>query len=243
MRVSVRHRLLISAYIILIAGETVWLFADRSVPFSIDGRTPFVIDTFGAGSHVEHGFLMTGDGLAGISVRFAADHPMRIRVLSVLSVADERVPEAHAELYRWVSPVTLEPGLQWKRFDFLEVTRSNDRFFTFEIRLVDGALLDETGGQTRERLPVAVMASHDNPPRGGILRIDGVRQIGSLQLRAHGPRESPYEQFRHSVEPRLPPLLRNHAIQIAIGIVYQWALFVFADALLFGETANVRQRA
>jgi len=221
----------------LTAGEAFFLFADRTVRFSIEGATPFAIDTFGTGARIEHGFQMAGDSLTGISVRFAAERSIRIRVLSVLSAPAERVPDAHAELYRWVSVVALNPGLSWKRFDFPELAGSNDRFYTFRIRLVDGVLSDDTGeGTPAEKLPVAVMASQDNPLRGGMLWIDGVRHRGSLNLRAHGPGETAYERFRDSVGTRLPPPLRHLAVQIALALAYQWALFVFADALLFGDS-------
>jgi hypothetical protein len=238
-----RQALFVCACIALVSGEGVVLFVPRTIRLAIEGASPIVVDAFGDRATVEHGFLMVGDGLSGVSVRFSAARPMRIRVLSVLSAsaADEPVADAHREIYRWISAVELEPGATWTRFDFPAVPGSADRFYTFQIRLIDGVLLDESDAtKPRERLPVAVMASQDNPPRGGVLWINGMRQTGSLYLRAHAPGETPYDRFRLSVELRLPPLLRNREVQICTALLYQLALCVFAYALIFGDRSDAR---
>lgn len=236
VRGTFRSVLLVLIYVILVVSEGIALFAARTVRFSIEGTMPYAIDAFGDRAMVEHEFLMAGDGLNAVSVRLAAARPMSFRVLTTLSSVEPSAPDRRAALYRWVSDVTLKHAITWKRFDFPPLTASNDRYYSFRIQLVDGTLSDDPGTpRPIDPLPVAIMASHDNPPRGGALWISGIRQTGSLYLRAHTPGETAYERFRLSMEPRLPPLLRHFGAQVLIVLVYQWALLAFADALLFGE--------
>ena len=234
-----RFPLFACVFVALLIGEAIAVFAVRTIAFSIEGKTPYAIDAFGSGATIEHQFLMAGDGLNSVSVRLSAARPMTVRLLTAVSSAERTAPETRAQLYRWISVHTLESGDTWKRLDFPALPSSNDRLYTLLIRLIDGRVSDGGGSSTPvERLPVSLMASIDNPALGGVLWINGIRQAGSLYLRAHTLGETPYQRFRLAIEPRLPSVLRYRGLQVFVVVIYQWALLVFADALLFREVAG-----
>jgi hypothetical protein len=84
------------------------------------------------------------------------------------------------------------------------------------------------------------MASEDNPLRGGKLWIGEARQPGSLFVRADG--STLYEQFRLRVEPRLPTVLRNRAIQAMVVLVYLWTVVALLYAILFAAADGASAR-
>ncbi len=236
---ALRQMLLVCVSIVLVGGEGYELFVVRTVSLRTEGETPIPINEFRDGVAVEHGFSMVGDGLRAVSVRFSTERPVSIHVLCELTEALEDKPGARAEIYHWTSSIDLSSGMTWTRFDFPPIGRSSDRYYKFQIRLLDVRLTGEAEPKkSGERPPIAIMASTDNPPRGGALWIDGVRQSGSLYIRAHGAGETAYERFWLDAKTTLPAPLQNRVLQIAVALVYHWALLTFVCGMFFGGTAD-----
>jgi hypothetical protein len=76
------------------------------------------------------------------------------------------------------------------------------------------------------------VGSHDNPDRGGVLWIDGVRQPGSLFLKADRRGRTRYDRFLAETAPNLPPSLRIRAVQWLVFAALHWAMVVFAYTLV-----------
>jgi hypothetical protein len=228
------------ACIVLIAYEGYLVFLKRPM-LRIEGDRPVRIEAFDHGTTASHAFQMNDDGLYAVSMRFIADRPVSVHVLCrLLRLPDAGAPMADnpnlfAAIYRWTDTLDLEAGDHWQRIGFHSVGESRGQWYAFEIRLLDSSQNRPEGQNARAA--VSLLASEDNPPRGGKLWIDGVRQPGSLFLRAHGGTK--YEQFLLHDEPKLPPVLRNRIVQAALVLIYHWALFTFAFSTVFG-TATVR---
>ena len=231
------------ACLAIVGGEATALFVERTVSLRTEGEKPILLSQFRDGAAVEHGFLMAGDGLKAVSVRFEAERPTSMLVSCVLSLGDDANPEARAEIYRWTQTVEARSGGNWKRFDFPSVGASNNRYYKFKIRLLDAWPAGPIErARPHDRPPIAIVASTDNPPRGGALWIDEVRQPGSLYLRAHNEGDTRYGRFRLETEPKLPALLRRRSIQIALALAYHVALLTFAYVTLFGAHDTRRRR-
>ena len=181
---------------------------------------------FGSGAVVSHAFLMRGDGLNAVSLRFSSHAKAVVMVQWTLwrGLADQ--PEQMTRAFEGVETLDLRPGRQWKTFAFIRDASSRDRWYTIEVRL------QEVPRQ------VALVASRDNPERGGVLFVNGARQSGSLSLRAERHGRTVYRRFVIEVEPKLPPALRIRAIQWGIVVLFHWAFFVFAFAVI--SDARVR---
>lgn len=209
-----------------IAVEVYVVFINRSSGFRIEGLDDYDISEFGSGAAVSHAFLMRGDGLNAVSLRFSSHAKAVVVVQWTLwrGLADQ--PQQMTRAFEGVDTLDLRPGRQWKTFAFTRDASSRDRWYTIEIRLQEAPR------------PVALVASSDNPERGGVLFVNGVRQSGSLSLRAERHGRTRYRRFVAEVEPNLPPALRIRAIQWSIVVLFHWAFVVFAFSVM--SDANVR---
>jgi hypothetical protein len=176
---------------------------------------------------------MLGDGLSAVSVRLASDRPARARVRATMYRGQ---PEDAAEMnlmYRRAESFDLARGQQWRTMSLPREDRSHDQWYTVELLLEDALPLGGGEGAAEARPTVTIVASHDNPPRGGALWIGGERHHGrSLFLRAHRPGRTVYERFTTEAEPHLPDWLKVPALQLLVAGVFHWALLAFAYALM-----------
>lgn len=167
-----------------------WFLFNTPVALRIEGNEPLSIAGFGSGATVRHAFVMPVDGLRDVSVKISADQPSTLTFsCKLLLVADssagaENRLNAYSEIYSWTDRVTVRPGERWHRIGFPSVGASRDRWYAFEIQLLD-ASPTPTPTAAVTRPAVGIAASRDNPPHGGKLWVDGVRQPGSLFIRAH----------------------------------------------------------
>jgi hypothetical protein len=225
-RLSIRTRRYIAYFLLACTcgSLTGYILFFRHAIFQIEGERPVPIEAFGDGATVTHAFLMDGDGLRAISVRIVADQPLSLRVVyKLLRLYDpapgaENNPNLYTATYAWTGTLSLRAGDQWQRIEFPSVGKSHDRWYGFEIRLLDATNLARRPAQS-PRPSVRVMASEDNPPRGGKLWINGVRQHGALFIRAHAG--TIYEQFMlgDSV------FWRDHPLVPVIVVGVAWAFF------------------
>lgn len=214
-----------------IAVEGYVLFFDRDHTFSIQGRKTYLVSELGDGSPVAHAFLMRGNGLRAIRVQFSSSAPATARLrwrlrrqqdplealsIEALSIVDEGTRE-----------LRLDAGRTWATFPVTRDGSSHDRWYAFEAQLVDPPSAD-----VRDRVRIALLATRDNPDRGGSLFVAGVNQPGSLVLRADRVGRTLYQRFVAEAEPNLPRWLRWPAVQWLIGLALQAAVAVYAYALL-----------
>lgn len=181
--------LYVSGCVFLIASP-VWFALNRPVVLRIEGAEPISIAGFGTGATVRHAFQMPVDALSGISVRISSDQSSTLTLFCrLLQVSDrsegaEDHPDAYTEIYRWTERLNVPAGEAWHRFEFPLVDASTGRWYAFEIRLFEASPM-RMPAAAATRPAVAIAASRDNPARGGKLWVDGVRQPGSLFIRAH----------------------------------------------------------
>ena len=218
-------RAIVAIVIAAAIGVEIYLvFVNRNGAFRIEGVEDYELTEFGSGEAVSHSFLMRGDGLNAVSLRFSSGTKAAVTVQWTLwrSVSDQ--PQGTTRAFEGVESLDLRPGRQWKRFAFTRDASSRDRWYTIEVRL-------------REARPrVALVASRDNPERGGLLWVNGVQKSGSLFIRAERRGRTLYQRFVAEVEPHLPPVLRIRAVQWTIAVLFHWAFFVFAFAVIRGAS-------
>jgi hypothetical protein len=196
-----------------------WFILSRPIALRIEGTEPISIAEFGTGAAVRHAFQMPVDGLSEIRVRISADQPstltLHYRLLQLSDSSDgaEDRLNAYSEIYRWTDRATMRAGEQWHRAKFAAVSASKDRWYAFEIVLRD-ASPTPTPAAGAARPAVSIAASRDNPPQGGKLWVDGVRQPGSLFIRV----------YRRSEEARSYGLL-----------VYPWTLAALVYVIFFAR--------
>lgn len=215
----------------VMAVEGYVLFVDRDHTFSIQGRKTYLLSEFGDGIPIAHAFLMRGNGLRAVRVRFSSVAPATVRLrwqllrqpapdetLSIeeLSIAEEGTRE-----------LRLEPGRTWVTFPVTRDGSSHDRWYSFETQRVD-----LPPAEIRDRERAGLLATRDNPDRGGSLFVAGVNQPGSLVLRADRVGHTLHQRFVAEVEPNLPRWLRWPAVQWIVGLILHAAVAVHAHALL-----------
>lgn len=209
----------IEAYVILIA---------RDGRFEIKGEQHYEIAEFSTGSTVTHAFLMRGDGLHSISVHLETTAPSSVRVRwtlwhGYLEAFRQEMPRA----FEGETTASIMPGGRWVTWDVTRDGSSDNRWYTLDVQLLS-AVAAGPGPEPQ----VSVVATRDNPERGGILFVNGVRQPGSLWLRADRRGRTIYRRFVAEAEPNLPAVLRIEAVQWLLVVVLHWAFFTFAYALL-----------
>ena len=218
---------------LVFAAELYLVFVNRSGEFRIQGAEVFDLTGFGSGAVVSHAFLMRGDGLNSVAVQFGSDSKAQVSVQWTLWRGMAERPAEMTRAFDGVDTVDLRPGHQWRTFTFTRDASSRDRWYTIELRSRGVARMGpgpEGGADAPPR--VALVASHDNPERGGLLWVDGVLRPGSLFMRAGRQGRTIYRRFVFEVEPNLPPVLRNRAVQWLGVIAFHWAFLVFAWAVL-----------
>lgn len=219
--------LVVLAVLGVVAFEIFVVFFDRRGEFAIQGVDAYDIDEFGSGAAVSQAFLMRGDGLNAVRLRFASEGRTTVSVHWTLwrGFADE--PEQMTRAFEGEDIIELRPGRQWIPLNFIRDGSSRDRWYTIEARLnVPG------DADSAQRPNVALVATRDNPERGGILWVDGVRQPGSLTIRAEREGRTLHRRLDAEVEPNLPPLLRSGTVQWVIVVIVHLAFAAFAKAIL-----------
>ena len=209
------------------------VFINNSGAFSIEGKEAFDLTEFGSGAVVSHAFLMRGDGLNSVAVQFGSDSRVQVNVQWTLwrGMADQ--PAEMTRAFEGAEVLDLRPGHQWKTFALTRDASSRDRWYTIEVRsLAVTRLGPGTGGGANAPPQVALVASQDNPERGGVLWVNGARRPGSLFMRAGRQGRTLYRRFVAEVEPNLPPLLRIRAVQWIVVVAFHWAFLVFAWSVL-----------
>lgn len=251
----------------VIAVEGYILFFDRDHTFSIQGRRTYLLSEFADGIPIAHAFLMRGNGLRAVRVQFSSSTSTTVRLQWQLfrqQATDKKqtiLEWGHRELRldadrNWATfPVTrratseklsimeggtrelrLEAGRTWATFPVTRDGSSHDRWYVFEAQLVDPPSPD-----VRDRAQIALLATHDNPDRGGSLFVAGRNQPGSLVLGADRVGHTLHQRFVAEVEPNLPRWLRWPAVQWIIGLALHAAVAVHAHALLIDRQLRGRE--
>jgi hypothetical protein len=202
----------------LLFAYVVW-FVFFKPALRIEGKERISIADFGNGATVTHAFVMPVDGLHGVSVNISVDRPStltfsyKLSQLSDSSDDGENRLDAYAEIHGWSDRLAVASGERWHFVTFPPVAASKDGWYAFEIRLLDAS--PARGPTTADSWPaVSIAASQDNPAFGGKFWVDGVRQPGSLFLRAH---------------------VRSDARQIALLLAYLWTLAALTWVTFFAR--------
>lgn len=207
-----------------LAVEAYVVFVDRDSVFRIEGEKLYLVDEFATGQSVSHAFLMRGEGLQAMSVRLHSTAATTARVQWTLWRGYPDQPKDMARAFEGTEAFDLRPGRQWKTISFTRDGSSKDRWYTLQLRLLEP--------QPPPSPQVSIVASHDNPDRGGILFVNDLRKPGSLNLRAERRGRTLYRRFLAEAAPNLPTILRAPAMQWVMVIVFHWALIVFAFTVL-----------
>ncbi len=224
------------ACVATIAVEAYVVFGDTDSVFRIEGKKLYDVAEFAAGQSVSQAFLMRGDGMQAVSVRLSSNAVTTARVQWTLWRGYPDQPKEMARAFEGEEVFHLMPGRQWRTISFTRDGSSKDRWYTIHLRLLDP--------QPRPSPQVSIVASRDNPDRGGLLFVNDINQPGSLNLRAERRGRTLYRRFLAEAAPNLPAMLQVPAVQWAIAIVVHWALFVFAYAVLSeGRKGNWRESA
>ncbi len=213
--------------------ECYLVFVNRHGQFRIQGAEVFDLTDFGSGAVISHSFLMRGDGLNSVAVQFGSDSMAQVNVQWTLwrGMADE--PAKMTRAFEGAEVIDLRPGHQWRTFSFTRDASSRDRWYTIEVRSLAVTRLGPGPATGVDAPPkVALVASHDNPNRGGVLWVNGALQPGSLFMAAGRQGRTLYRRFVAEVEPNLPSLLRIRAVQWVVAAAFHWAFLVFAWSVL-----------
>ena len=218
---------------LLFGLELYVVFVNRHGEFRIEGSEKFDLTEFGSGAVVSHSFLMRGDGLNSVAVQFGSDAVAQVNVQWTLwrGMADQ--PAEMTRAFEGAEVIDLRPGHQWKTFTFTRDASSRDRWYTIEVRSLSVARVGPArAGDAGAPPKVALVASHDNPTRGGVLWVGGARRPGSLFMQAGRQGRTLYRRFEAEAEPNLPAFLRIRAVQWVVVIAFHWAFLVFAWSVL-----------
>ena len=218
----------------MILVEAYVVFTARAGIFEIEGVETYDVGDFREGGTVAQAFLMRGDGMKAVRVRFSSNAVTIARVQWTLWRGYPDQPKEMARSFEGEEIFRLRPGRQWRTISFTRDGSSRDRWYTIQLRLLDP--------QPPPSPQVSIVASHDNPDRGGVLFVNDIRQPGSLNLRAERRGRTLYRRFLEEAAPNLPAVLQVPAVQWAIAIVLHWALIVFAYTVLSaGRDGTVRE--
>lgn len=213
--------------VVSILFEVHVLFVDRDDTFAIEGAQRYDITEFSDGRSVSQAFLMRGEGIRAVSVRLNSNVPASARLRWTLwrGFADEP-PMMRA--FEEESSLTVRPGGQWVTFNITRDGSSHNRWYTIQLQLLDAA---RAGPAPAAAPRVTLVASQDNPERGGVLWVNDVRQPGSLLMRADRRGRTLYRRFLTEAAPNLPAPFRSAPVQWLIVGVYHWAFLTFAFAV------------
>ncbi|MEX2269871.1 MAG: hypothetical protein WD690_00275 [Vicinamibacterales bacterium] len=209
----------------VLAIEAYAVFENREGTFSIEGEQPYPIEEFAAGEPVRQAFLMQGAGLRGVRVLVDAKIDAPVPMAWKLWRGHPDHP-GMSLAFEGIETVTTRRGQQWVEFSFARDGSSGDRWYTFET-----VLATPRAAEPDPAAPVLV-ASHDNPERGGALWVGATRKPGSLFLRADRRGQNAYRRFRTEGTPHLPRVLQIEAIQWVIFLSCHAAFVAYAIAAL-----------
>jgi len=209
--------------------ECYLIFIQQGSSFRIEGDRRYDITDFATGAVVSHAFLMRGDGMQAVSIRLSSSGATVARVQWTLWRGFPEQPKEMARAFEGVEAFDLRPGRQWKTITFTRDGSSKDRWYTLQLRLLDP--------EPPPSPQVSIVASHDNPDRGGLLFVNELPKPGSLNLRAERRGRTLYRRFLAEAAPNLQAKLRAPAVQWVIAAAFHWALIVFAFAV-FSEARN-----
>jgi hypothetical protein len=152
----------------VLGAEAYLLFVNRDGTFRIEGEQPYAIEAFAAGERVRQAFLMQGAGLRAVRVlvEARADGPLPIAWKLWRGLPD--TPDMTLA-FEGIETVMVRRGREWIEFEFTRDGSSGDKWYTFEIAPAGPPPAN------REAAPM-LMASHDNPDRGGALWVGDARQ-------------------------------------------------------------------
>ena len=249
MNAALPRMLFVCAAVGLIGSEAYALHqfvTERNPSVQIQGDDRLLIDEFGNGVPVEQVFTMRGDGLRGVSIQLSADRPVTLRADCELRQLFEDAPGVHRALYRWTTDLGRVSGIEWHRIDFPPLQASDRRLYSFRVQVVapsdgqgnGGRLTSPTAAPSRPKIAIAASAAH--VPGAGPFLVGEGPWAGSLFLQAHAQGETAYDQFRLTVETRLPRPLRHPLVQACILVAYHWALLTYAYAMLVGGFGTPR---
>ena len=207
--------------------EAYVFFIDRHGTFTIAGFDTYEVAEFAQGMPVSHAFLMQGEGLNAVNVQLTSDTRADARLEWTLwqgiSDAPPLLRAAGGE-----RTIRVGPGGTWARFESPRDGSSNNRWYTIEVRLLEA----HAAGAPGTPAAVRIMATRDNPDRGGVLWYGATRKTGSLLMSAEREGRTRYRQFRMEHRDNLPPALRSPVALWAIVVAAHWAFFVAARAIL-----------
>ncbi len=203
------------------------VFVDRGGGLAIEGEQSYEIHESADGALVTHAFLMRGDGLHAVQVRLHSDMPAAARIKWTLWTGTPEVGNM-PRAFEGTELLSLRPGRQWQSLALVRNGTSNNRWYTLDIRVLDV----EAVGHPERRPVVSLVASRDNPDRGGVLWVNGVRQPGSLFLRADRQGRTPYRRFLIEAAPNLPVVFQVRLVQWLIFIGLHAAFLTFAWAIV-----------
>jgi hypothetical protein len=216
--------------------EAYVFFIDRHGTFTIAGFQTYEVAEFARGMPVSHAFLMQGEGLNAVNVQLTSPNRAEARIEWTLwqgiSDAPPLLRAAGGE-----RTIAVGPGRTWARFESPRDGSSNNRWYTIEVRLLDA----HAAGTPSLPADVRIMATTDNPDRGGVLWHGASRKPGSLLMSAERIGRTRHRHFRMEQRGNLPPPLRSAFVLWAIVVAGHWAFFVAAGAILRdGKLINPR---
>lgn len=218
---------------VVLVAEGYVVLASRGAEFRIHGVETYDLAEFVDGADISQAFMMLGDGLQAIRVLVRSNTNASLRVQWDLWRAEIEPSSSAASAFSGVATFDVIPGRQWQVLTLPRDGSSNDRWYTVRLRLLDAAQRPlGRGMKPVDRVRVSVAASRDNPARGGVLWIDGLRQPGSLYMAAERSGKTAYERFVAAAVPQLPSAFRFEIVHWLIAITVHSALIVFAYALL-----------
>jgi hypothetical protein len=213
------------AIMALLAFEAQAVFVNRDGTFRIEGERPYAIEEFAAGAPVRQAFLMQGDGLRGVRVLVEATVDGSVAIAWKLWRGTPDLP-GMSLAFEGVETVATSRGQQWIALSFPRDGSSGDRWYTLETML-----LTPRGAEPDSAAP-RLIASRDNPERGGVLWVGEARQPGSLFIRADRRGQNAYRRFRSEGTPHLPGVLQVETIQWVIFLSCHVAFVAYAIAAL-----------
>lgn len=228
--VSGRKAAWLTGVVALLGIEAFALLVDQTGTFRTQGRSQYEISEFAEGKVVAHAFLMRGDGLHAVRVKLTSSDATGARLWWRLFAGHPDEPNEMLLAFEGVASLDLRPGPQWQTLSFTRHGSSNNRWFTLELQLLDAVAHSRRLDSPPPR--VVLMATHDNPERGGVLWANDVRQTGSLLLDADTLGRTAYRRFKLEAEPHLPAPFRRAFVQGLVVVAFHWAFFVFAWTLL-----------
>ncbi|HYB96951.1 MAG TPA: hypothetical protein VEC39_18410 [Vicinamibacterales bacterium] len=214
--------------VVIAAGvvEAYVLFAQREGAFRIVGREPYRVQEFSEGQTVSQAFMMLGNGLKQVEVQVVSDAAASGNVRWTLYRGSRDEPPL-VPVARGDESVRLAANRPlWLTLPVIRDGSSHDRWYTLELQLLGPE------SRTRQRPRVAVMATSDNPDRGGVLWVGDKRQPGSLMMRARWESVTVYRRFVTEGVPHLPRPLRQPAVQALLLVAVHWAFTVYALTLV-----------